>query len=429
MTESQWHMKILSGTHQGAEIQLPEGQQKIGQGDDCDIILHDESISTLQMAIDINDEGLFIRNLDPSKPFLYQGEPVDQESFQPDTSKVVSIGNLEFGFFKEGEGWVNPAQAQPHLTTIDDEFSPVPIGDEPVLEPETSSGKWKVALIGLAAMILAGIWAANQDLLTSDDSATNKDELAELLKAPSYQHLTISGTEGTRLIKGYVMTNKELKELKAALAQGSGTSVDLKVRSIESFENAAKLGLSGFGFNDIEVKGDQEKMGTIILKGYVKDKKRWMKAKKSLIQDLQAIPAWDDQVSSLQDQIATLNQEIDQKGLKGKIKLTAKQNQIEVQGMLNPKEQGVWKKIYQNFRKDNGDKPNFTDARARIGDMEIKSVSLGKQPYLVMSNGERVMIGGLIAQTYTVHQIKEDRVVLQQRGKLYNYYLDEANDQ
>ena len=51
MTESQWHMKILSGTHQGAEIQLPEGQQKIGQGDDCDIILHDESISTLQMAI------------------------------------------------------------------------------------------------------------------------------------------------------------------------------------------------------------------------------------------------------------------------------------------------------------------------------------------------------------------------------------------
>ena len=57
-----WVLKILTGPHVGSEAALSSGVYLLGSGEDCDIILHDTSLTEqhFQLKLDTDTIGLSI---------------------------------------------------------------------------------------------------------------------------------------------------------------------------------------------------------------------------------------------------------------------------------------------------------------------------------------------------------------------------------
>ncbi|MBF0442327.1 MAG: hypothetical protein HQK54_10515, partial [Oligoflexales bacterium] len=97
---------------------------------------------------------------------------------------------------------------------------------------------------------------------------------------------------------------------------------------------------------------------------------------------------------------------------------------IEVAGMLTEQEQKAWMEIRDAFLKRFNNNPMLLDLQPEIKGLNIRSVSLGKEPFILLENGDKVTVGGKISDSYLVYSIEEKKIVLQQGNNLINYYLE-----
>ncbi|WP_461535821.1 type III secretion system inner membrane ring subunit SctD [Spongorhabdus nitratireducens] len=126
-------LRILSGSHEGAELTLEPGSYLLGQNDDCDLALMDEGLADEQLVIEISDTGIAIHNRAPDTQIFINGQPADTDA-SLNHFDIVTIAGLNFAFGPENEEW-------PELTIPQPGEAPAPenADDEPpILEDETS---------------------------------------------------------------------------------------------------------------------------------------------------------------------------------------------------------------------------------------------------------------------------------------------------
>ncbi|WP_374212393.1 SctD/MshK family protein [Thiothrix subterranea] len=114
-----------------------------------------------------------------------------------------------------------------------------------------------------------------------------------------------------------------------------------------------------------------------------------------------------------------------EKGLSSRITATTDGKSVIVNGELTQSEIQKLTGLRQEFIEIQGDGPaivlNVTDIRDRIT-LAIRSVSVGKIPFLVAKDGKKYMEGSALGEKYFVKSIKSDHVVLTNNGMEIPFY-------
>ncbi len=135
-------------------------------------------------------------------------------------------------------------------------------------------------------------------------------------------------------------------------------------------------------------------------------------------------------MNSIDSFLASFMQFVEKKGLSSRIKVTTDGKRVIVKGELTQQEIEQLKAVRQEFISSYENSPdvvlNVSDIRDRVK-LAIRSVSVGKVPFLVAKDGKKYMEGSALGENYFVKSIKPDYVVLTNNGKdIPFYYAIEA---
>ena len=175
-------------------------------------------------------------------------------------------------------------------------------------------------------------------------------------------------------------------------------------------------------------------MACWLLKGFVSKTADWEKVKASILNDVGGIRSiGEGEFQTLDGYLASFVQFIEKKGLSSRINATTDGKSVIVNGELTQPEIEKLTGLRQAFIDIQGEGPaiilNVTDVRDRIK-LAIRSVSVGKIPFLVAKDGKKYMEGSALGEKYFVKSIKPDHVVLTNNGIDIPFYygIDKGRD-
>ena len=83
-----------------------------------------------------------------------------------------------------------------------------------------------------------------------------------------------------------------------------------------------------------------------------------------------------------------------------------------------------WTEVVARYRERFGERESLVVLAHRNPELNIRAISYGKNPYLVMADGQKYMLGATLKSGYTVSRIRSDSVELTRAGKSVEYRLE-----
>jgi hypothetical protein len=149
-------LKISSGLHGGASVELTEPEYLIGCGDDCDIVLRDSHVAGRHCSLSRGWSGFSVQDLRGKTP------------------RPVPPGEIQY------EGGAIEVQYQVgELRFVVRQAAPPRDSDEPGVAPERSAPR-TVLLVGLVGVLLGVMAIATTGRVAKADSAAEARRLSEL---------------------------------------------------------------------------------------------------------------------------------------------------------------------------------------------------------------------------------------------------------
>ena len=105
MRDQSWILKILSGTHVGAEVVLSDKESVLGRDENCDLVLDDVSLSAQHISLRTAASGAHLTLLDTSKPIYIDGEECAEKETLLKPFQVITIGTLFLAVGPADEEW------------------------------------------------------------------------------------------------------------------------------------------------------------------------------------------------------------------------------------------------------------------------------------------------------------------------------------
>lgn len=405
--KSNWTLKVLSGAHSKAEIPLGEGSFSVGRSEDNDLVFQDQflpdhaaelSVTHDQVAVQIPDQDVGLKEVTLSP---YQS---------------VNIGGLELSVFPSDQGWqdpmiepIGPGEAPPEGIESSYELNP----SSPEIEVKPS----KVSLtIGVLLLFIVSVIFFSY-LFSGDSLEKKRSSLNEALK--EFPVVQVSGEEQV-LLQGYVATKEDRARL-VSLVQSFGVPFVNRTVVHQSLKDATVLFLELHKLSAIEVT-DGDQLGQLVLGGYVEDGIEWRQHFEKLQKDVPGVSQWVDQVETQGERVQKLQTMLQEKGL-SEITLDQKPGKIGVSGLVPEEKMAAWKEVEADFVKEYGDKPQIVGKTTEIKDLQITSISLGEDPYIIVEDGTRYLTGAELDGGYIVKKIMADRIILERDGALTTYFM------
>ena len=97
--------------------------------------------------------------------------------------------------------------------------------------------------------------------------------------------------------------------------------------------------------------------------------------------------------------------------------------------LLDEKQQADLQKIIQKFQQQYGDNPRVLIAseggveRQRLMSLDIKGISLGQVPYIVLSDGSKYLLGAELSDGHILKEIHADYLLLNNGAEQFKYRL------
>jgi propanediol dehydratase large subunit len=160
--------------------------------------------------------------------------------------------------------------------------------------------------------------------------------------------------------------------------------------------------------------------GQVVAEGFVSKSSAWDHIKGVVLSDVGGVQSIDDgKLQSIDRYLAAFVQSIGKKGLSSRMEILNDGKQVIVQGELTQQEIETLKVLRKDFIDTYGVGPaivlQVTDVRDRIR-LAIRSVSVGKIPFLVSKDGKKYMEGSALGEKYFIKSIQPDHVVLTNNG-------------
>jgi len=487
MTDTHWSLKIFSGAHLGAEIDLPLGSYTLGRHEDCDFVLTDSTLAEQHFEITINDSGVQLKSL-CDQTFIIDNE--DQGvTCNPSEHQLISINTLTFAFGHIGKPWPNltPAENTSILPTKSKEGSAEEITQQTTViqeqtqkranaaEAELSNSatipadnknswfrrpafkntkiaywlkqaviyyRWLVAgLVGVGCLVLLGVafWWLWQET-TPENSAHKPINYLETANAVK-NNMVLPDVhirrlvDGRILVSGYIIDN-DVKDSLIAQLEKKDIPLSVQLIVMSDMRAAAINALKFGGYNGMHIELDNTP-GSLVLSGYAPNAKYITKIRERLEAEVPGLLSVVEQVEYQSTREKALRTMLQEKSLNTQVKLLEQPGKITLKGRLNDIAQGYrFKEVVANFREKYGARPQLivdvtipaTNIRTLRPELNIKSISLGRMPYVILDNGEKYLPGAKLENGYILESIGLDYLVLSLGQKRIKYSVRKDDD-
>lgn len=450
-------LKLLSGPQRGAEIPLDDGEYLIGSGEDCDIVLLDDSVAERHVLLAKQEERLRLTARDQSVLIgayeLPQGEGTDIP-----TGTVFGLGTAYIALGLPGTDWLSlplPGKSAPHEATGANPpaFAPPPPAP-PASRFERHRKFWIVAgTVVILTFILAlfrhdlSIWlGAGQKAAVPSDHAL--EHAKKIVADLGMTEIDVSENHrGDIVLRGYSDTKSARERLLDALKQAD-IPVISHVRAIDVLRRALRESLNRLGAG--QVTFDYLGQGAVRLHGFLDEDISKEELIITLRQDVPVISRIDAHVRTLADSVADLRERLRTDDLASLIAVATEKGAIVASGELDAEQAPLWQKVKDEFSAVTQGAPELI-SYIKIPDGDVLAegkgvaapmphthsalqlsvrgivIGTGKRPYALLSNGLRVSKGDALDENHVIDAIELDRIVVRNGAQTYVYYIGEGS--
>lgn len=426
-TEVRPLLHVIAGANQGAEAPLDEGAWIIGTGAGADLTFAEAALADTHVRIVIAGGTCRITALAEGVQLGADMLAVNAERDLP-ALRPVTVGGTTFAIGPAGTDWsaieiVAPAPAappppEPEAPAAEAPATPVP---EPAADTHVDTearmptsaprrSRLMLALAIAAVVVLVGIGVGI--LLSARPqpaTAVGPDPLTRARGVIQQLHLPDVVAElvkGHVLVAGYTDTNDQIDDLQDGLRR-QAIDADVEVRSEAALVDMATTVLKAFG---IDATAEPDGPGNILLVGYTENGAKLSDALHRMKTDVAGLRAVIDHIVTMDRARASLEQSIAAAGLTSVVKLTTSPHTIKVVGFLDQSRMARWKPIEDNFRKEFGERISLDTQFVSLTAAAPRGVRLGKDPYILLDNGNRLAIGDMLGTTGKIVGIQADKV-------------------
>src|SRR4051794_8127497 len=140
-------VKILSGSHAGAEVRLVTGAYRVGRDDDADVVLEDHALAGEHALVTIEAEGVKVEPL--MGAVTVNGAPHAEPARRLPFFAVVGLGATYLAVGPEGSAWPSVASPTPaSLAAIADQPAQALVpAQAPAARPRAWARPWLPLLL------------------------------------------------------------------------------------------------------------------------------------------------------------------------------------------------------------------------------------------------------------------------------------------
>lgn len=436
-------LKVLNGANAGAAVRLKTGSIIIGHSISSDIILHDEEIADHHAQLTITARNLMLKPL--VQPVLLDGHEVGVAEVELQPGQIVKLGRVEFvvvdslaandrrAASPRAHSGAEKASAErrtgnkPNLTQ-----SPLRSGGSKTEQPASQSrksGSIPYLWLGLGLLLLGNLIYFAPQLGSFMKSAgigkSDEQQVEALMKKLGQNDFDLQEQpDGSLKLYGYVDTIAQRNELLKDIQQ-AGLKANANIWSQEELVENATMICNTLGEAGVRVKGLDH--GNLLADGFVSSDDAWARVKANIMDDITGIRAVNDQnIQTLERFKAAFAQFIGKNGLSNRVSLSSEAKAVIVKGELTKQEIAQLKTLREEFIKSyDGVTP---DILLKVGDVKdriklsIRSVSIGKVPFIVSKDGKKYQEGANLGENYFIKSIKSDYIMLTNNGVDIPFY-------
>ncbi len=239
--------------------------------------------------------------------------------------------------------------------------------------------------------------------------------------------------DGSVLITGYVMDNTVKDALQNALNTAK-VPFNFQAVVMNEMRATAAAVLEQYDFKLMNIELDTTP-GSLVLSGYASNPKEVSRIRDILKQEVHGLITILDQVEYQVTRLKALRTMFKEKGLSQKIRLLETPGKVILKGRLDDVAQGYYlKEVVQGFREKYKNRPELvidvtlpaTDISSMQPILKIKSISLGRIPYVVLENGEKYLRGAKLKNGYILENINLEYLTLKLGQERIKYFIGGA---
>ncbi|CAM2009299.1 type III secretion system inner membrane ring subunit SctD [Acanthopleuribacter pedis] len=451
MSDAQKYLlKILSGPHMGAELQLNPGEVVIGRNLNCDVVLHDSAILDHHVRLDISQDGMTLVLLDGGA-FL-EGKWLQEPAMPYQFYQVISLGTTHLALGMIDETWpqivlptlesiqsqqavATSEEGEPELETQADK-TPEPAATTPT--PTGAPGRYRLRLAAaafagiafcLAGLLFVGYGNPSQAAVSQQSNGLGPNaSLDQILGHYAFESLQLDRTaDGALIIKGAVADAAILAELSGALAPFTA-QVHLTVATSDRILEACRQVLRMQGL-DLEITATEEQ--GIVLKGFCADPAKLSATLHALRKDVPGLGLIENKVLTATELTRFLGEKVSELGLGHLVRVGYGDGRMVVEGRLSEHEMNHWQQVRTAFQERYGTPLPIVEKLAPRTDiavpmhgrggygppqLDVVSISVGRRRYVTLANNRKLFEGAVLENGYILSAIKVDRLILTRNG-------------
>lgn len=410
-----WKCRLYRGLHRGVEVPLPEGRLVMGSDPlQADLVLVDEGVAPVHLVLMVTAEGIVLQEWAEGITPTQDGVALAAGTLLKAASRLEA-GPLLWSFCDDSRSL--PEQWEPSVAMVTPPRPPRGAGRAELWV----GGLCLTLVIALIALLGHGWWQGNGD----QDAARKEQALRRFLVAPAYQQVVLGGDErGRWQLSGYVDENGTRLALQQYL-DGNGFNYRLDIRSMEDLRQGAGFILQKLGYERLQVRNGKEP-GWLRLSGEIDAKDpKWSRLESLLKQEVPGVLGIENQVQVAGAYRKRLDALLQEQGLAGLLRVRESGDRIEVSGALDGPRLGKFQQAQQQFRREFGAHPVLElvnqERTPRQDELEfdVRSVSLGRVPYVILKDNQRYPVGGATTGGVRVLAIRPDAVVVSKGKQQY----------
>ena len=279
-----------------------------------------------------------------------------------------------------------------------------------------------LSLVVAVVLLLGTGWWHGAD---ENESARSEQALKRFLAAPSYRQVVLNNSDPAQWqLSGYVDENSARLALQQYL-DSKGLTYKLELRTMEDLRQGAGFILQKLGYEQLQIRNGKEP-GWLKLSGEIQGQDgKWSTIESLLKQEVPGLLGVENQVQIAGAYHKRLDALLQEQGLAGALRVREAGGRLELSGQLDERQLGQFQQVNQQFRREFGTHPTLElinqtrTPRQDELEFDVRSVSFGRVPYVVLADNQRYPVGGATSSGVRVLAIRPDAVVVSKGKQQY----------
>lgn len=464
------YLKLFSGIHQDALVPIDQPKIIIGGRDDADIILGDQALKDKTFTVDVEANHYRLHNSSESLSWssaslmksghtlifyktaefiigfsadesLFSHINVDNLVFNPyselltDTSKQQDFDE-SMDFSQKNDSTSSPSSLESNAVDNDEAVGHVYSKEEMSVDSDAESmadehadktddhedeadffsnkSAWVIGVLAISISLFGiGYFSFKSEAPSFNKVMTStacESNFKKMFADPAYSQLRFTTDGSANLIQGYVDGYDQLVAIEAIalkLPCADTGHIYSNQQIVSSIKNMLPDDFSALV--KIEPK---EIYGYFVIEGYAKDTQQWKKLKSRILQDVHGLISIEDKVETIELHLTYLNQLINKYELNGYVQLKINSDKIIADMVFNPSMYDKWTRLLSDYKQTYLMGPELVMDNVNITQLGIAGISQGKMAHIILSNGEKYIVGSVLPNGSVLTRVDDDGLVL-----------------